>query len=73
MPLWDRIQVRMGELLEPAVAVIPEVFACYHPMPLGLKLEEFTDFAIHQFQARLGRIERAVRGDLAGATEGLDD
>jgi ribonucleoside-diphosphate reductase beta chain len=73
MLLWDRIQVRMGELLEPAVAVIPEVFACYDPMPLGLKLEEFTDFAIQQFQARLGRIERAVRGDLVGATEGLDD
>lgn len=71
--LWARVQVRMGELIEPAVAVIPEVFACYDPMPLGLRMEEFTDFAIQQFQSRMGRLERAVQGDLGGALEGLDD
>lgn len=72
-PLWDRMQERMGQLMEPAVAIIPEVFACYDPMPLGLQLAEFTDYAVRQFQARLGRIARAVEGDLAGATEGLGD
>lgn len=71
--LWDRVQRRMGELIEPAIGVIPEVFACYSPMPLGLRMEEFTDFAMQQFQARLGRLERAVQGDLGGAIEGLDD
>ena len=71
--LWNRVQERMGELIEPAVGVIPEVFACYDPMPLGLRMDEFTDFAMLQFQARLGRLERAVKGDLGGAMEGLDD
>ena len=71
--LWNRVQERMGELIEPAVGVIPEVFACYDPMPLGLRMDEFTDFAMLQFQARLGRLERAVKGDLGGAIEGLDD
>lgn len=71
--LWSRVQERMGELIEPAVGVIPEVFACYDPMPLGLRMDEFTDFAMLQFQARLGRLERAVKGDLGGAMEGLDD
>lgn len=72
-PLWDRIQLRMGELLEPALGVIPEVFACYDPMPLGLKMAEFVDYAVAQFQARLGRVERAVRGDLAAAMEDQDE
>jgi ribonucleoside-diphosphate reductase beta chain len=71
--LWDKIQTRMGELIEPAVGVIPEVFACYDPMPLGLRMEEFTDFAVRQFQSRLKRIQSAVNGDLAGALDGLDD
>lgn len=72
-PLWERIQHRMGELLGPALGVIPEVFACYDPMPLGLKMSEFVDYAMSQFQARLSRVEWAVRGDLTRAMEDHDE
>ena len=41
------------------MAIIQEVFAPYDPMPFGLELAEFTDFALAQFQARLGHIARA--------------
>lgn len=72
-PLWGTVQRRMGELAETAIAVIPEVFAPYPVMPLGLRIEEFVDYAVGQFQARLRRLERAVGGDLAGAVDDLVD
>lgn len=57
--VWEAIERRMGALLEPAMATIQEVFAPYAEMPFGLELSEFTDFALAQFQTRLGHIARA--------------
>jgi len=55
--IWAVIEARMGELLAPAVGVIHEVFAAYDPIPFGLELEDFVDFAMAQFQNRITRIE----------------
>ena len=57
--IWQRIEQRMGQLLGPAIGIIHEFFASYDPMPFGLELEEFTDFASRQFQKRVQRIEKA--------------
>lgn len=58
-PVWKVIEDRLGELLEPAIAMIQELFACYDVMPFGLEAEEFLGFAMTQFQNRMGRLERA--------------
>lgn len=57
--LWDVAESTMNDLLAPALGVVGDVFACYPVMPFGLQLEEFTDFALNQFNKRLERIERA--------------
>lgn len=62
--IWELIEARMGALLGPAIGIIGEFFAAYDPMPFGLEMEEFTEFATRQFQARLQRIEKARRQTL---------
>jgi ribonucleoside-diphosphate reductase beta chain len=57
--LWDFAQAKMQELLMPALGVIEDIFSAYDPVPFGLKQEDFTSYAIMQFQKRLGRIEAA--------------
>jgi ribonucleoside-diphosphate reductase beta chain len=54
------IHRRMGELLPLALATIQEIFDRYEEMPFGLRLETFVEFAMGQFQSRLGRIERGA-------------
>lgn len=58
-PVWEAIEARMGELLPTALGVINEVFDRYETLPFGLRLEDFTDFALSQFQRRIARIEKA--------------
>lgn len=57
--LWAVVEETMNELLPLALGVIGDTFACYDPMPFGLTLDMFTDFALGQFQKRMERIERA--------------
>jgi len=57
--LWDVAETTMNELLPLALGVVGEAFAAYPTMPFGLELDEFTDFALNQFNKRLDRIERA--------------
>lgn len=57
--IWQAIETRMGELLGPAIGIINDFFASYDPMPFGLDLDEFTSFAMRQFQNRIQRIEKA--------------
>ncbi len=63
-PVWQAVEARMGELLMPAIGVINDLFASYESMPFGLDLDDFTNFATHQFQRRFQRIERARRQSL---------
>lgn len=58
-PVWEAIQLRMAELLEPALGIIHETFAAYEIVPFGLVIDDFLQFATSQFQHRLQRIERA--------------
>jgi ribonucleoside-diphosphate reductase beta chain len=57
--LWDVAEATMNELLPLALGVVGEAFATYPTMPFGLELDEFTGFALSQFNKRLDRIERA--------------
>ncbi|MCB1036062.1 MAG: R2-like ligand-binding oxidase [Acidobacteria bacterium] len=59
--VWQTIEERMNELLEPAIGVIQEVFDAYDPahVPFGLELDPFIEFAMGQFQKRMDRIERS--------------
>jgi ribonucleoside-diphosphate reductase beta chain len=57
--LWAKIEDTMNELLPYALGVIGDAFACYDPIPFGLVYEDFTDYALNQFQRRVERIERA--------------
>jgi ribonucleoside-diphosphate reductase beta chain len=59
--LWEVIENRMNDLLYPAMGVIDDAFACYEVMPFGLQIDEFSNYALGQFQKRLNRIE-AARG-----------
>lgn len=55
--LTGTFQSTMAELMPLASATISELFACYDPMPFGLKEEEFLQFAMDQFGKRMRRIE----------------
>jgi ribonucleoside-diphosphate reductase beta chain len=59
--LWELIEERMNELLMYALGTIDEIFSAYEVMPFGIELDDFTTFALGQFQKRLNRIE-AARG-----------
>jgi ribonucleoside-diphosphate reductase beta chain len=57
--LWDFAEQTMNELLMPAVGVIHEIFGLYDPVPFGMQVDDFVNFAMMQFQKRLARIEDA--------------
>jgi ribonucleoside-diphosphate reductase beta chain len=57
--LWAVVEETMNELLIPGLGVIGDAFACYDPIPFGLKEAEFVDYAMAQFQKRIERVERA--------------
>lgn len=62
-PVWQAVQARLEALLPPALSIITELFGEYDPMPFGLRMEDFSEFALGQFARRVGRLERA-RGQL---------
>lgn len=62
--LWEPVETTMNTLLTPALSVIDDIFACYDPIPFGLQIEEFSTYAVMQFQKRYGRL-MASRGSLA--------
>jgi ribonucleoside-diphosphate reductase beta chain len=68
-PVWQAIERRLDLLIEPAMGVIAELFAAYETMPFGLQIEEFTEFALRQFQARVATLERARTLSLAEVAE----
>lgn len=68
-PVWNAIQMRMAELLEPALGIINETFASYEVIPFGLDENAFLGFATSQFQRRLERIDKARHQSLAELTE----
>lgn len=58
--LWDVAQSTMNLLLMQAIAIINEIFAAYDPVPFGLKVEDFVNYAMMQYQKRYARLEKSV-------------
>jgi ribonucleoside-diphosphate reductase beta chain len=69
-PVWEAIETRLNELLQPALGIVAEVFAAYEVVPFGLRMEEFTDFALTQFSRRVARLEKARGQTLAEVVGG---
>ncbi|MBK8025589.1 MAG: R2-like ligand-binding oxidase [Chloroflexi bacterium] len=67
--LWQVAEAHMNGLLVPAVGVVNDVFALYDPVPFGLQIDEFTAYAVMQFQKRFARLS-AARG--AGGDQRAD-
>jgi ribonucleoside-diphosphate reductase beta chain len=59
--LWNVAEAEMNALLMPALGVISEVFELYDPVPFGLQVDEFANYAAMQFQKRFARL-MATRG-----------
>lgn len=57
--LFDVVESTMNELLAPALGIIDETLGSYDPIPFGLTVDDFTNFALGQFQKRFDRIQRA--------------
>jgi ribonucleoside-diphosphate reductase beta chain len=61
--LWEAVEETMNTLLPHALGVVGDTFALYtippQTMPFGLQLEEFSDFALQQFQKRMAKLEDA--------------
>jgi ribonucleoside-diphosphate reductase beta chain len=63
--LWRTVESELARLVDPALAVVQEAFDAYEVMPFGLMLEDFTAYALQQFQSRVRRLETArVSGGL---------
>jgi len=60
-PVWEAIRERMQALVQLAMGLINETFAAYEVVPFGLKLEDFLQFAMGQFEQRMTRVEKARR------------
>lgn len=58
-PVWRVIETRINELLAPAVSIVGEGLSKYDPMPFGLRVDSFVEYAMSQFQSRYSRIEKA--------------
>jgi len=57
--LWDVVEGAMNELIGPALGIVEETLGSYDPVPFELKVSDFTEFAVGQFQKRFDRIQRA--------------
>lgn len=54
--LWEVAETTMNTLLMPALGTVTEGFAEYDPVPFGLQVGDFTNYAMMQFQKRYARI-----------------
>ena len=63
--LWEVAESTLNTLLVPAVNVIQEAFACYNPMPFDLKVDDFANYALMQYQKRYARLMAARGASLA--------
>ncbi|MFN8376655.1 MAG: hypothetical protein U0694_27760 [Anaerolineae bacterium] len=49
----------MNTLLMPTMGIINEIFAMYNPVPFGLVVDDFVNYAMMQYSKRLERIQKA--------------
>jgi ribonucleoside-diphosphate reductase beta chain len=62
--LWNLAEETMNMLLVSALGVVSESFEPYEVIPFGLDPDDFTAFAMAQFQKRYTRIAQAREGSL---------
>lgn len=70
--VWNAVDETMADLMGPAVELINEAFASYEAMPFGLKVTDFTDFAIAQCRRRVGRLRTAREEGVEAALRTLE-
>ncbi len=56
---WDVFETRMNELMPLGLRLIEEGFALYDPMPFGLSVDEFMQYAADKGMRRFGTIASA--------------
>ncbi len=57
--VWEAVQDQMNMLLGPTMKLIQEGYDLYEVLPFNLKIEEFNEYAMGQFQKRMARLEKA--------------
>lgn len=57
--LWHIAEKTMNTLLMPALGIVTEAFECYDPVPFDMQVEDFSNYALMQFQKRYDRIAKA--------------
>lgn len=62
--LWEVVEETVNELFVPALGIVGDPFELYDPMPFGLEIDDFLDYATSQFNKRMARIEQARGADL---------
>ncbi|MCB0035230.1 MAG: R2-like ligand-binding oxidase [Anaerolineales bacterium] len=67
--LWSVVEETMNELFVSAMGVVTDPFFMYDPMPFGLEMDEFMDYATNQFNKRVERIEKARGASLAAVEQ----
>jgi ribonucleoside-diphosphate reductase beta chain len=67
--LWQVAEETMNTLLMPALGVVSEAFAAYDPVPFGMELETFTNYAMMQYQKRYMRIAQSQGASLEAVYE----
>jgi ribonucleoside-diphosphate reductase beta chain len=69
-PIWSVIQERMQALLELTIGMINELFSAYEAVPFGLRVEDFLQFSMNQFEQRMKRVEKARHQTLEDVMRG---
>ncbi len=57
--VWEAIEERMDDLLDPAIGFITESLLVYEVIPFGVQLDDLVNYAMGQFQKRMARLEKA--------------
>jgi ribonucleoside-diphosphate reductase beta chain len=63
--LWEVLEEQMNALMIPAVGVVGDIFGAYDPMPFGLQVDDFINYAMAKFSQRFERLEKARGATLA--------
>ncbi len=58
------VEETVNELFVPALGIVGDPFELYDPMPFGLEIDDFLDYATSQFNKRMARIAQARGADL---------
>lgn len=66
--LWEIVEKTMDALFVPALGIVGDPFALYDPVPFGLELDDFLDYATGQFNKRMARVDQARGASLSQIT-----